>query len=81
MTERRTYKSSPDWPILDGFARAIASLMNPQAHFWTADQGGERGEYNATPEPERKAGVEEIKAKMQKYMDTPLKPEDAADSN
>ena len=81
MTERRTHRSSPDWPLLDWFARAIAILANPQAHFWPSDLGGEGGMYQATPEPERRAAVETLKDEMQKVMDTPLKPEDGASRN
>ena len=81
LKEKHTHKSSPDWPLLDWFARAIAILTNPQAHFWPSDQGGESGAYTATPEPERKAAIETIKDEMQKVIDTPVKPEDAAGRN
>ena len=81
MSERRTHRSSPDWPLLDWFARAIAILTNPQAHFWPSNAGGENGVYTATPEPERKAAIETLKEKMQVVIDTPVKPEDGAGRN
>ena len=80
-SERRTYKSSPNWEALDRFARMIAVLTNPWIFFWPGDQGGENGVYAATPEPERKAAVETLKDEMQKVMNTPVKPEDAAGRN
>lgn len=81
MSERRYYKSSPGFEAIYRLATAIAALINPHVHIWPADQGGDNGRYNLTPEPERHALIQDLKDQMQKELDQPTRPEDAAGRN